>query len=60
MIFPSKIFTEKEKEVARDIYFLASQTYLDILNPFADKKKIKENIIKWKSKLEELLDMLEG
>jgi len=60
MIFPSKIFTEKEKEVARDIYFLASQTYLDILNPFADKKEIKENIIKWKSKLEELLDMLEG
>jgi len=60
MIFPSKIFTEKEKEVARDIYFLTSQTYLDILDPFADKKKIKENIIKWKSKLEELLDMLEG
>jgi len=60
MIFPSKIFTEKEKEVARDIYFLTSQTYLDILNPFADNKKIKENIIKWKSKLEELLDMLEG
>jgi len=60
MIFPSKIFTEKEKEVARDIYFLTSQTYLDILNPFADNKNIKENIIKWKSKLEELLDMLEG
>jgi len=60
LLRPSEIFTEKEKSLAKDVYFYASQSYLDMLNPFADKQKLKENIIIWRDKLNELLDALEG
>jgi len=58
LIKTSSLFTEKEKELASEIYFLASQSYMDILNPFADKEKLKANIILWRDKLKELLDAL--
>jgi len=58
LIKTSSLFTEKEKELAREIYYLASQSYMDILNPFADKEKLKANIILWRDKLKELLDAL--
>jgi len=59
MLRPSEIFTEQEKELARDIYYLASQTYLDILNPFAKVDVTRSRIIRWKDKLEKLLNLLE-
>jgi len=59
LLRPSEIFTKKEKILAKDVYFYASQSYLDMLNPFADREKLKENIIKWRDKLNELLDALE-
>jgi hypothetical protein len=59
LLRPSEIFTEKEKDLAKDVYFYASQSYVDMLNPFANKEKLKENIIKWRDKLNELLDALE-
>jgi hypothetical protein len=31
-----------------------------MLNPFADREKLKENIIMWRDKLNELLEALEG
>jgi len=58
LIKTSSLFTEKEKELASEIYYLASQSYTDILNPFADKEKLKTNIILWRDKLKELLDAL--
>jgi len=59
MLRPSEIFTEQEKELARDIYYLAAQTYLDILNPFAKVDVTRSRIIRWKDKLEKLLNLLE-
>jgi len=59
MLRPSEIFTEQEKELARDIYYLAAQTYLDILNPFTKVDVTRSRIIRWKDKLEKLLNLLE-
>jgi hypothetical protein len=59
LLKPSEMFTDKEKEVARDIYFLASETYLDVFNPFANKEIMRERILAWSEKLNELLGLLE-
>jgi hypothetical protein len=59
LLKPSEIFTEKEKKVAKDIYFLASETLLDVFNPFANKERMRERILAWREKLDELLGLLE-
>ncbi|MGB9703724.1 MAG: hypothetical protein ACPLXS_03405 [Candidatus Micrarchaeales archaeon] len=59
LTFPSKLFTEKEKEVAKEIYDIASATYFELWKPKKDEEFLRESIQKWHKKLNQLLDIME-
>ncbi len=59
LTWPSKLFTEEEKERAKEIYDIVSRTYFELWKPKKDVEFLKESIQKWHKKLNELLDVME-